>query len=125
MAPARDVARSHTDLLHSGLGAKCAEIGREVSLLENGDRIDTMWGATVRELKSDLRRAIWDVLARLPDYLRDAQRRSEVRSRHLRAFTVQHQGRGVRRANWATKRRAVSTASRASSGEGLSSGPVS
>ena len=58
MAPARDVARSHTDLLHFGLGAKCAEIGREVSLLENGDRIDTMWGATVRELKSDLRRVI-------------------------------------------------------------------
>jgi hypothetical protein len=30
MAQARDVARSHTDLLHSGLGAKCAEIRREV-----------------------------------------------------------------------------------------------
>ena len=79
----------------------------------------------VGELKPDFRRAIWDVQARLPDYLRDAQRRREARSRHLWAFTVQQQGGGLERANWATKRRAVSTASRASSGEGLSSGPVS
>jgi hypothetical protein len=35
-----------------------------------------MWGATVIELKSDLRRELDDVLARLPVYLADAASRS-------------------------------------------------
>ncbi|WP_428488525.1 N-6 DNA methylase, partial [Rhodopila sp.] len=39
-------------------------------------RIDTMWGATVIELKSDLRRELDDVRARLPAYLADAASRS-------------------------------------------------
>jgi len=35
-----------------------------------------MWGATVIELKSDLRRELADVQARMPDYLADAARRT-------------------------------------------------
>jgi hypothetical protein len=34
-----------------------------------------MWGATVIELKSDLRRELDDVLARLPVYLADSASR--------------------------------------------------
>jgi hypothetical protein len=44
--------------------------------LDGRGRIDTMWGATVIELKSDLRREIEDVRARLPSYLADAAARS-------------------------------------------------
>ena len=38
--------------------------------------IDTLWGATVIELKTDLRRELNDVLARMPAYLTDAVSRS-------------------------------------------------
>jgi hypothetical protein len=47
-----------------------------VYLLDGSGRIDTMWGATVIELKSDLRRELDDVVARLPAYLADAASRS-------------------------------------------------
>jgi len=65
-----------TELLRSGFGAPYDEIGHEVYLLDGSGRIDTMWGATVIELKSDLRRELDDVLARLPAYLADAAARS-------------------------------------------------
>ncbi len=65
--PRHEALRGHvTDLLRSGFNAPYAEIGQEVYLLDGSGRIDTMWGATVIELKSDLRRELDDVLARLP-----------------------------------------------------------
>jgi len=75
--PRHEALRGHiTELLRSGFGAPYDEIGHEVYLLDGSGRIDTMWGATVIELKSDLRRELGDVLARLPDYLADAAARS-------------------------------------------------
>ena len=71
--PRHEALRGHiTELLRSGFGAPYEEIGHEVYLLDGSGRIDTMWGATVIELKSDLRRELDDVLARLPAYLADA-----------------------------------------------------
>lgn len=64
------------ELLRSGFNAPYEEIAQEVYLLDRSGRIDTLWGATVIELKSDLRRELPDVLARMPDYLADAGRRS-------------------------------------------------
>ncbi len=75
--PRHEALRGHvTELLRSGFGAPYEEIGQEVYLLDGTGRIDTMWGATVIELKSDLRRELDDVLARLPAYLTDAASRS-------------------------------------------------
>jgi hypothetical protein len=75
--PRHEALRGHvTDLLRSGFGAPYEEIGQEVYLLDGSGRIDTMWGATVIELKSDLRRELDDVLTRLPVYLADAASRS-------------------------------------------------
>jgi len=65
-----------TELLREGFGARYDEIGQETYLLDKSGRIDTMWGATVIELKTDLRREHADVEARMPDYLADAARRS-------------------------------------------------
>jgi hypothetical protein len=75
--PRHEALRGHvTELLRSGFGAPYEEIGQEVYLLDGAGRIDTMWGATVIELKSDLKRELDDVLARLPVYLADAASRS-------------------------------------------------
>lgn len=77
LRPRHEALRGHiTELLRSGFDAPYEEIGHEVYLLDRSGRIDTMWGATVIELKSDLRRELNDVLARMPDYLADAARRS-------------------------------------------------
>ena len=74
--PRHEALRGHiTELLREGFGATHQDIAHEVYLLDNSGRIDTLWGATVIELKSDLRKEIDDVLARLPDYLRDAAAR--------------------------------------------------
>ena len=75
--PRHEALRGHvTELLRAGFGAPYSEIAHEVYLLDGTGRIDTLWGATVIELKSDLRRELADVHARLPDYLRDAARRA-------------------------------------------------
>jgi SAM-dependent methyltransferase len=75
--PRHEALRGHvTELLREGFGAPYSEIAHEVYLLDRTGRIDTMWGATVIELKTDLRRELPDVLARMPDYLADAARRS-------------------------------------------------
>ncbi len=75
--PRHEALRGHvTELLRSGFGAPYDEIGHEVYLLDGSGRIDTMWGAIVIELKTDLRRELDDVLARLPAYLADAAARS-------------------------------------------------
>ena len=75
--PRHEALRGHvTELLREGFGAPYDEIAHELYLLDNRGRIDTMWGATVIELKSDLRRELPDVRARMPDYLADAARRT-------------------------------------------------
>ena len=75
--PRHEALRGHmTELLRSGFGAPYEEITHEVYLLDGSGRIDTMWGAIIVELKSDLRREMDDVLARLPVYLKDAASRS-------------------------------------------------
>ena len=75
--PRHEALRGHmTELLRSGFGAPYSEISHEVYLLDGSGRIDTLWGAVVIELKSDLRREIQDVEARLPAYLADAAARS-------------------------------------------------
>lgn len=65
-----------TELLREGFGAQFSELEHERYLVDNSGRIDVAWGATVIELKSDLRREERDVVARMPDYLADAARRS-------------------------------------------------
>ena len=65
-----------TELLREGFGAAFSELEHERYLVDNSGRIDVAWGATVIELKSDLRREERDVVARMPDYLADAGRGS-------------------------------------------------
>ena len=71
------------ELLREGFGAPYEEMQQEVWLLDGTGRIDTLWGATVVELKTDLRREQADVLRKMPDYLRDAA----ARARSPRAVT--------------------------------------
>jgi len=63
-----------TELLREGFGAAFSELEHERYLVDNSGRIDVAWGATVIELKSDLRREERDVVARMPDYLADVSR---------------------------------------------------
>jgi len=65
-----------TELLREGFGAAFSELEHERYLVDNSGRIDVAWGATVIELKSDLRREERDVEARMPDYLADVGRSS-------------------------------------------------
>lgn len=65
-----------TELLREGFGAAFSETEHERYLVDNSGRVDVAWGATVIELKTDLRRETGDVVARMPDYLADAARRS-------------------------------------------------
>lgn len=64
-----------SELLRQGFGAEFDELEHERYLIDNSGRVDVVWGATIIELKSDLRRELGDVLARMPDYLADASRR--------------------------------------------------
>jgi methylase of polypeptide subunit release factors len=75
--PRHEALRGHvTELLRAAFDAPYEEIEHERYLLDGSGRVDTLWGATVIELKSDLRREEADVLARMPDYLRDAAARA-------------------------------------------------
>lgn len=65
-----------TELLRDGFDARFSELEHERYLIDNRGRVDVAWGATVVELKSDLRNEERDVFARMPDYLRDAASRS-------------------------------------------------
>ena len=64
------------ELLREGFGAAFNELEHERYLVDNSGRVDVAWGATVIELKTDLRREERDVIARMPDYLADASHRS-------------------------------------------------
>jgi SAM-dependent methyltransferase len=63
-----------TELLREGFGAAFSELEHERYLVDNSGRIDVAWGATVIELKTDLRREERDVVARMSAYLADASR---------------------------------------------------
>jgi hypothetical protein len=63
------VRTSVANILRRGFGAAYAALDHEVRLPEVRGRADMLFGATVFEFKSDLRREMDDVLARLPDYL--------------------------------------------------------
>ena len=65
-----------TELLREGFGAAFSELEHERYLVDNSGRIDVAWGATVIELKTDLRREERDVVARMPAYLADVNRGS-------------------------------------------------
>ena len=65
-----------TELLREGFGAAFSELEHERYLVDNSGRIDVAWGATVIELKTDLRREERDVVAHMPAYLTDASRGS-------------------------------------------------
>ncbi len=64
------------DILRHGFGAAYAALDHEVRLPEVHGRADMLFGATVFEFKSDLRREMGDVEARLPDYLAERERRT-------------------------------------------------
>ncbi len=64
------------DILRNGFGAAYAALDHEVRLPEVHGRADMLFGATVFEFKSDLRRESGDVQARLPDYLAERERQT-------------------------------------------------
>src|SRR3954471_8689501 len=64
------------DILRHGFGAAYEALDHEVRMPEVHGRADMLFGATVFELKSDLRREMRDVEARLPDYLAERERRT-------------------------------------------------
>jgi hypothetical protein len=64
-----------TELLRDGFDARFSELEHERYLIDNRGRVDVAWGATIIELKSDLRNEHREVDARMPDYLRDAAMR--------------------------------------------------
>jgi SAM-dependent methyltransferase len=65
------------DILHNGFGAAYTALDHEVRLPEVRGRADMLFGATVFEFKSDLRREIGDVEARLPAYLAERERQTQ------------------------------------------------
>lgn len=64
------------DILRHGFGAEYLALDHEVRLPEVRGRADLLFGATVLELKRDLRRELGDALAQLPGYLRERERRT-------------------------------------------------
>jgi hypothetical protein len=64
------------EILRHGFGVDYAGIDHEVRLPEVRGRADMLFGATVFEFKSDLRRELGDVQARLPDYLAERERQT-------------------------------------------------
>ena len=63
-------------LITDGLGRELGAITHEKRMPLIGGRADALFGATVFELKTDLRREIGDVLAKLPDYLAEHERQT-------------------------------------------------
>ena len=75
--PGHEAVRTQvTQVLHHVFGADYLAFDHEVRMPEVHGRADMLFGATVFEFKSDLRRETADVLARLPDYLRERERQT-------------------------------------------------
>ncbi len=64
------------EILRHGFNAAYLAVDHEVRMPEIQGRADMLFGATVFEFKSDLRREIKDVIARLPDYLAERERQT-------------------------------------------------
>lgn len=80
--PGHEAVRTQVaELLRHGFGAGYEAFSHEVRLPEVRGRADLLFGATVFEFKSDLRREAGDVIAKLPDYL--AERERQTRRRYL------------------------------------------
>ena len=62
------------EILRHAFGADYLDLDHEVRMPEIRGRADTLFGAVVIEFKKDLRREMDDVLARLPDYMRERER---------------------------------------------------
>ena len=73
------------DLLVDGLGAKSVEIEFEEQLPVVRGRLDALWGYTVFEVKSDLRREQEEAETKLKDYIQEKQR--QTNSRHIGVIT--------------------------------------
>ena len=67
------------EMLRHGFGADYLALDHEIRMPEVRGRADMLFGATVFEFKRDLRQEMPDVLARLPDYLADRERRTQRR----------------------------------------------
>ena len=63
-----------TRLIVEGLGRKVEAIEHEYRMPLIGGRADTLFASTVFELKTDLRRELPDVMAKLPGYLEERAR---------------------------------------------------
>lgn len=75
--PGHEQVRIHVaEILRHGFGVEYSAIDHEVRMPEVCGRADLLFGATVFELKRDLGREMGDVLARLPDYLTERERRT-------------------------------------------------
>jgi N-6 DNA Methylase len=61
------------EILRHAFGAAYLDLDHEVQMPEIRGRADTLFGATVIEFKRDLRLEMPDVLARLPDYLKERE----------------------------------------------------
>ena len=64
------------EVFHHGFRIGYEALDHEVRLPEVHGRVDALFGALVFEFKRDLRQEIGDVLARLPDYLADRERKT-------------------------------------------------
>src|SRR5258706_1958271 len=73
------------DLLVDGLGAKSTEIDFEQQLPVVHGRLDALWGYTVFEVKSDLRKEIDEAETKLKDYIQEKER--QTKSRHIGVVT--------------------------------------
>lgn len=67
------------EILRHGFGADYMAFDHEVRMPEVRGRADMLFGATVFEFKRDLRQEMPDVLARLPAYLGERERRTHRR----------------------------------------------
>jgi len=75
--PGHEAVRTQiTQILRHVFRADYLALDHEVRMPEVRGRADMLFGATVFEFKSDLRREMDDVRARLPDYLRERERKT-------------------------------------------------
>ena len=75
--PGHEAVRTQiTQILRHVFRADYLALDHEVRMPEVRGRADMLFGATVFEFKSDLRREMDDVRARLPDYLREREKKT-------------------------------------------------
>jgi hypothetical protein len=78
--PGHEAVRTQlAELLRNGFGAGYEALAHEVRLPEVRGRADMLFGATVFEFKSDLRRETGSVVGRLPEYLAERHHQADLR----------------------------------------------